>query len=138
MQPYERIGLVALMFLVVLLAVGALWDDGSADNTVLAAERSEVERIDEEAATRAAAAFARKEEKIRATQETARGASRGRSGSARLMPMGGQDELGTEVARVTTVSNGAGHRSEPKGFDMGGDLQDLQAAPAARAQTPEE
>ncbi|QDV08212.1 LysM domain/BON superfamily protein [Planctomycetes bacterium Poly30] len=136
MQPYERIGLVAVLFLVVILAVGALWDDGSSDDALLAAERAEIERVDEEAAAREAAAAAQKAERIRLAQETARGASRQRPGAAGEMPMGGVDEVESGVSRVTTLSNGSDHRSAP--LDLSAPRVDRDDYEGARAQTPDE
>ena len=112
MQPYERIGLVALMFLVVLLAVGFLWDDGSGSDAVLAAERPVVERVDEEAAARAAAAQ-EQHERVQATRAGMAKAEASGRGAGRTLRMGGQDEQGKRVNRVTTASAGSDHRSDP-------------------------
>ena len=130
MQPYERIGLVTVMFLVVLLAVGFFWKDGSDDSVALAAETESVVRIDEEAQARRAAAKA-KEDRLRAARAHLAQKDESRRGPARSLKMGGQDELGSRVNRVTTASAGSDHRSAPLGLDEG------LAAPA-RAQSAEE
>jgi LysM repeat protein len=114
MQPYERIGFIALMFFVVLLVVGGLWKDGSDDKTVLAAESAPIERVDEAAAAREAAAKAQ-EDRVRAARARLAEVEQGEAhrGAARSLRMGGQDELESRVNRVTTASAGSDHRSGP-------------------------
>lgn len=113
MQSYERIGLVALLFLVVLLVVGGLWDDGSDGDLVHAAgpdgaaPGESVARVDEEELARQAEEAARLQ-RLAAARARLR-ADSGPDG----MPISGQDDLDGDVRRVTTMSTGSDHRSVP-------------------------
>ncbi|MEM8713831.1 MAG: LysM peptidoglycan-binding domain-containing protein, partial [Planctomycetota bacterium] len=121
MQSYERIGLVALLFLVVLLVVGGLWDDGTDDAVVHAAgsegaqSNGSVARVDEEELARQAEEAARLQRlaAARARLRSDGGTGEGPAGSPNGMPMSGQDDVEGGVKRVTTMSSGSDHRTVP-------------------------
>ncbi len=161
MQPKERIGLVVVLFLVAFLVVGFFWDDGAADDNTVAAAEPKTERVDEEAARRAAAeadrierlkaasaVAASKERNARASSGTrpmssgpsSSQAGAGRPGSVRGMPMGGQDEVVADVSRVTTMSSGSDHRSDRRGNGgaHGAGGSQPQQGPGAVAQSADE
>lgn len=104
MQSYERYALVTLLFLVVLVVVVALWDDGT---PVEAAPRSDAPDVTEVARVEHSSSPAATGRSAHAGSSSS---SPSRGGGAASMPLAGVNEIQASKERVTTIGAGDSHR----------------------------
>lgn len=108
MRPYERYALVALLFLVTVVVVGVMWDDGSSPDpetdTVAAAERPDRVVEDQDVAG-----------SYRADQNEA---NSDRGERIESMPLAGSEVATETFDRVSTrMTEGRGHSVQPGALD---------------------